>query len=77
MLRALLEAGPRGVSNVDLCQPDVGGLRAVGRVDELRDTWDIETIRVHRGLYRYVLHGRKEPKQQGLWLSETFDRGAA
>lgn len=67
VLAALLEAGPRGVTNIDLCRQDVGGLRAVGRVDELREEWDIETVRVRRGLYRYVLHGRKEPRQQALW----------
>lgn len=67
VLAALLEVGPRGLLNTELCRPEIGGLRAVGRVDELRDEWDIETVRVHRGLFRYVLHGRKEPKQQGLW----------
>lgn len=68
VLAALLEAGARGVTNIELCRPEIGGLRAVGRVDELRDTWDIETIRVRRGLYRYVLHGRREPRQEALFL---------
>ena len=57
VLAALLAAGPRGCTNVELCQPHVGGLRAIGRVDELREQWDIETIRVGGGRYRYVLHG--------------------
>lgn len=39
VLRALVDAGPRGRTNVELCQPEIGGLRAVGRVDELREHW--------------------------------------
>ena len=68
VLLALVEAGPRGRTNVELCQPEIGGLRAVGRVDELREHWRIETIRVRQGLYRYVLHGRREPRQEALFL---------
>lgn len=68
VLAALHAAGARGLTNVELCQPTIGGLRAVGRVDELREYWHIETIRVRRGLYRYVLHGRREPRQEALFL---------
>ena len=67
VLAALLAAGAKGCTNVELCAPDCGGMRAVGRVDELRDTWHIETVHVRRGVYRYVLKGRREPVQADLW----------
>ena len=74
VLAALLRAGPKGCTNVDLCQPHIGGLRAIGRVHELRRDWDIETR--HEGMvggrWRYILRGPRlvapEPPSPPGWL---------
>ena len=68
VLAALLAAGSRGCTNVELCQPSVGGMRFGGRVFELGEAgWDIAATRERGGIWRYVLKGRKEPVQAGLW----------
>ena len=42
--------------NIELCQPSVGGLRAIGRVHELRqDGYDIRKSHVTGGVWRYTL----------------------
>lgn len=48
-------------TNVQLCQPEVGGLRAVGRVFELRKQgYQIEKAHVAGGVWNYTLiEGRK------------------
>lgn len=47
-------------TNVELCRPAVGGLRAIGRVHELRqDGWEIEKTHLLGGVWRYSLIGRK------------------
>ena len=72
VLAALLRAGPKGCTNVELSHPAVGGLGGVRRVHELREQWDVETIRVGGGRYRYVLHGPRlvepDPPSQPGWL---------
>jgi hypothetical protein len=54
-----LQRGP--AMNWELATPDLGGLRAVGRIWELQqDGWDITKEHVERGCWRYRLVGRKE-----------------
>jgi len=78
VLAALEQAGPRGVRNVELCQPDVGGLRAIGRVHELRRDWAIETRREGGGVYRYMLRGPRQVGGSGrIWTGTTDRRGQA
>ena len=44
-------------TNVDLCRPDVGGMRAVGRIHELRKQGHVITKEhVDGGVWRYRLH---------------------
>jgi hypothetical protein len=54
---ALLKArGPQGATNVELCQPDTGGLRGVGRVHDLRqDGWNVTKQHEGGGVWRYRL----------------------
>ncbi|MBK9497075.1 MAG: hypothetical protein IPO08_21690 [Xanthomonadales bacterium] len=56
VLEALQRAGLNGCTNVDLCRPEVGGMRAVGRVHELRHEGHTIT-KQHEGggIYRYWL----------------------
>jgi len=68
VLQALKQAGAKGCTNVELARPSLGGLRAVGRVNELvHDGWVIDVRRVGGGIWRYVLKGRKEPEQVELF----------
>lgn len=54
-LEALQAAGPRGITNIELVQ--IAGLRAGGRVQELRDRGHVITCDHERdGIYRYTLH---------------------
>lgn len=47
-------------SNVELCQKDIGGMRATGRMSELRaEGWDIEKRHVKDGCWEYRLLGLK------------------
>ena len=60
VLDALRTAGTAGCMNTFLMRPDIGGSRAGGRVQELRDIgYVIDCDRVQDGLYRYTL--RSEP----------------
>lgn len=62
VLEALRAAGPAGCLNVFLMRPDVGGSRAGGRVQDLRDAgFVIDCDRIQDGTYRYTL--RSEPGQ--------------
>jgi len=56
VLDALRQAGLTGCTNVDLCAPSVGGMRAIGRVHELRREGHAIT-KAHEGggIYRYWL----------------------
>lgn len=65
-LEALMRAGERGVSNIDLMA--IAGSRAGGRVDELRQQGHrITCEQVERGVYRYTLHtGRGIPTRSAL-----------
>ena len=54
---ARLQTGP--ATNVELSTPECGGLRAVGRIDELREFYDIRKEHVSGGLWRYSYHGRR------------------
>jgi hypothetical protein len=74
VLAALRAAGPGGVLNTDLMKPDVGGSRAGGRVDELREQGhDIscDPVTPSRGIYRYTLHvpARIKPGTSGYLAS--------
>lgn len=52
---ARLREGP--ALNFELCTPAIGGLRAIGRVDELRrEGWDVRKEHVSGGTWRYTLH---------------------
>lgn len=56
VLDALRQAGLDGCTNVELCAPDVGGMRAIGRVHELRrEGHDIYKQHEGGGVYRYRL----------------------
>jgi len=58
-----LKARPgQWVPNHELCQPSVGGNRAIGaRMPELKaDGWVIEKRHVKDGCWEYRLRGRKE-----------------
>lgn len=46
-------------TNVELCTPEIGGLRAVGRIHELRRSGhQIEKTHLHGGLWSYRLVNR-------------------
>jgi hypothetical protein len=48
--------GPRGLTTAEISHPSIGGIRASGRVHELReDGYVIHVSRVRDGCYRYVL----------------------
>lgn len=54
-----LKRGP--ATNIELCDPAVGGMRAIGaRLWELRkDGWIVEREHVEGGTWRYTLKGLK------------------
>lgn len=56
VLTALVAAGDRGLTNVQLCHPDVGGNRFGARIKELRDAGIPISDPRHEqgGVYRYV-----------------------
>jgi hypothetical protein len=45
---------------------DIGGMRAMARVHELRDKFDITVTKEHGGLYRVTYRGERKPKQLSL-----------
>jgi hypothetical protein len=58
VLTALRNAGPRGLTTAQLCQPGVGGVRFSARIMELRDVGLTITSKQERsGSYRYKLTG--------------------
>lgn len=58
VLAALKAAGERGMTNVELSQPEIGGLGGVRRTWDLRqDGWDIAVTKEHGGIHRYTLRG--------------------
>lgn len=60
ILAALEAAGPAGMTNVDICHPDIGGLRGGARLGELkRSGLPIQKERLGGGVWRYWLN--KEP----------------
>ena len=66
-LDALQRAGAHGVPTEQLAK--IAGLRFGARIFELRrEGWDIET-KPRRGteLAAYILHGKKDPDQLGLF----------
>jgi hypothetical protein len=67
--RALQFRGPRGLNTYE--GTAAGYLRMATRVKELRENWDIYTVRenviapdglVHRGVARYILRGRRQDR---------------
>ena len=55
---ARLKEGP--ATNVELCHPSIGGMRAVGRIHELRcDGWGIDKSHLSGGTWLYTLLGLK------------------
>lgn len=57
VLAFLKDRGPAGAMNYELCRPEVGGLRAVGRIDELREHYLIDKEHVEKGAWRYIYRG--------------------
>lgn len=58
VLEFLKTRGERGATNAELCTPEIGGLRGIGRVNELvHDGWQIEKVHVSGGTWRYTLKG--------------------
>jgi hypothetical protein len=57
VLAALEQAGPDGVTNVELVR--IGGMNAAGRVSDLRCKYDKHILaeRITGGLFRYTLIG--------------------
>jgi hypothetical protein len=67
LLRALEHRGPRGLNSYEGMA--AGYMRMATRIKELKETWEIYTLRedvtgpdglVHRGVARYVLLGRRQ-----------------
>lgn len=61
VLYALEAAGDRGVLNIVLTSPTLGGIRAGSRVQELRDEGyaiTCDPVEGQRGIYRYTLRAR-------------------
>ncbi|WUR14725.1 hypothetical protein E7V67_006340 [[Empedobacter] haloabium] len=67
LCRALQFRGPNGLNTYE--GTAAGYLRMATRVKELRENWDIYTVRedviapdglVHKGVARYILRGRRE-----------------
>ena len=72
VLRLLQARGERGAFNHELCAPDVGGNRGIGRVDELRaeleaQGWTVAKEHVARGTWRYWLTARADDGQPRLF----------
>lgn len=63
VLRHLQQFGV--ASNVQL--RDIGGLRAMGRVHELQDDYDITVTRKQGGIWEVRYHGPRQPGQQSLF----------
>ena len=54
VLDALREAGPRGLTNVELCGPAMGGLRSGARLGELKRLGLVgEPVRETGGVWRW------------------------
>jgi hypothetical protein len=59
VLRCLRARGRHGVTNPEFI--DIGILRAASRIDELRKRgYNIDTVKVSRGVYKYVLWPEQE-----------------
>ena len=68
VLAALMAAGAKGCTNVELCSPAIGGMRFAARTWELSEAgWDIAATRERGGIWRYTFKGRKQPVQADLW----------
>lgn len=63
VLRTLQDAGDRGATTAELCQPDVGGTRFSSRIHELRHLHghEIHETRVRQGSPRYTLAAGQPP----------------
>jgi hypothetical protein len=56
ILKALQDAGERGCTTADLCQPNVGGVRFSARIEELRAAGhNILATIIRQGSWRYTL----------------------
>lgn len=56
VLNALRDAGPRGLTTVEITRPEVGGVRAAARIMELRrEGHTITSTYVRKGSYRFTL----------------------
>ena len=61
LLAALQDAGDKGLSTSQLCQPALGGVRFGARVHDLRQAgYRISETRVRQGSSRYVLEPQDE-----------------
>jgi hypothetical protein len=72
ILELLQARGPLGATNVELVDPNVGGMRACGaRIPELRaEGYDIsDAINEGGGLFRYVLRTGPKPGTPGYLAS--------
>lgn len=72
ILAALVAAGPRGVTNIDLMQ--IGGVRAGARIDELRKLGHAipDAVHEHDGVYRYTLVTPETATELPAVMPETF-----
>ena len=67
VLRTLQDAGDRGATTAELCQPDVGGVRFAARIHELRHLHghEIHESRVRQGSSRYTLAAESSSVELG------------
>lgn len=72
VLAALIDAGPRGVTNIELMQ--IGGVRAGARIDELRKLGHTipDAVHEHDGVYRYTLVTPETATELPAAMPETF-----
>lgn len=56
VLEALQQAGPDGLTNVEICRPEIGGLRGGARLGELRRAgYPVNKVHIGGGKWRYWL----------------------
>lgn len=56
VLDALIQAGPRGLLNYEICTPALGGLRGGARLGELKRLGLVnEPERIKRGVWRWTV----------------------
>jgi len=74
ILAALQLFGSEGMTNRQLNEI---GFSYLGRLHELRQEYEIDTIRIKDGLFRYVLRGRRDREQTQQRLDFVAGSSAA